>query len=184
MINTKPQMTKLLQAGRLGNTMQTWHCLSDMLESGYQGRWGCRNGVRSSSTIRIYDHPWESLNDKLKEIRSRGLDPERDLYWYEAPPDEYRTIQGELQRSRGELCLRYTFSKRPLRTAFDLNEQCGHTQGIMALAMLDYYAGRDVREELEAILDHFDGHVLEFTGYSKPVGIYGKNYIVWEVRNY
>jgi len=98
----------------------------------------------------------------------------------EVLPAHWQTISGEAQRWPGGWHLRYSFTKRLFRDAM---KEAQVADGLAALLIARACLGEwwERIEELEA---SYPGAVIEFTGYSRSVGVQGWPLIVWEVRHY
>jgi hypothetical protein len=93
----------------------------------------------------------------------------------EQAPDDAIIVQGEYNGT----VARISFEKTPMRFAF---QQSSHEiSRLQLLGILGYWRYK----YLEDLLDAFDaGAVLEFSLYSKPVGIHHERMIIWEIRHY
>jgi hypothetical protein len=105
---------------------------------------------------------------------------ERKIEWKnfkisEQAPDDAIQVQGEFD---GEVaCI--TFEKIPMRLAFRKSEITVSRVQLLGLIGYEYY--RYLKELLE---DFEPGAVVEFSLYSRPVGIFKERMIIWEIRHY
>lgn len=113
--------------------------------------------------------------------------PQEQLYIAEMAPTELTLIQGEVyQRATTDinqcgLYLNYSLVKKPMRDA--LKEQSLEAQGLLASQILQHYMDRASWEWLNELFLRYDGHVVEFSCYSKFWGtVSRRNTVIWEVR--
>lgn len=93
------------------------------------------------------------------------------------------TIQGEVQRQPGGLYLRYTTVDKPMRVAWKDEER--HAHGLAAQALIQHHMDAASWDDLNELLDAYDGAVIEFSCHSHDVGVcLRRNTIFWEVRHY
>lgn len=180
MIRTKAQMYSLLLGGRFGNFVRAWDTLPEVLSSGYRGLVSLRSRERSNP-IRLYHIPI----DDLEATVAKQTDAQRaaGFVFSEAPPDHKRTIQGELMRDEAGYYLHYSFSPEPMRIALEQDGQ--HARGLAAKLLLEHYLEPSDYDALQDLLDAHPGAVIEFTGFTVPVGVIPhRKMVVWEVRNY
>lgn len=114
----------------------------------------------------------------VKEIRAGKW---KNSIVSEQAPDDHILVQGEYDGTWA----RVSFEKTPMRFAFQKSSQEIRRVQLMGLI------GRERYDQLEAVLEAFNptvdiykNPVLEFSVYSRPVGLYGEDMIIWEVRNY
>lgn len=176
-ISTKTQMYDLLKRGVLGNTVRHYGSLEELMSDETVEWVGCR-------CLQV-NRPWRLYccrkHELLAGLRERGYDG-TGLEFYESPPDAFRRIQGELMRGPWGLQFRYTFAPGPMRLALESNEQ--HAWGLEARMLLQKHADPACYDWLMDLLDTYDGHVVEFTSYSIPVGVLQQPWLIWEVRAY
>ena len=175
-------MYELLRTGRLGNTLQQWTSYREMRESGYRGPWGVRSQLKCGDPIRYYYVDPSDTSRVLQEIVEKGYSLDVGLIWTAVIPSEETTIQGEIRRDVDGMYFRHTFNKQAMRVAFE--HECLHATGLETLLLLRRYCNPQTIDELNVLLDMYPEHVIEFSAYSQPVGIYGKWHVIWEVRSY
>lgn len=180
-ITSKHEMYRLLQSGRLGNTVPSWN-LGDIPES----EWPSGHvGIRSKRPLGFFVKTI-TLRE-LKQYKQVSQPPDNDLVYYFAPPEQYATINGEIAWGSDypEMVLRYN-TTQPLtnRTAMRSSNAIEVT-GLRARMVLAHFVWERDLEALYDLLDTYVNAVVEFTSYSVPYGtIPGCNTIIWEVRNY
>lgn len=172
MIRHKKQMKRMLAEGRFGNAMIQWATLREMQDSGYRGNVYVRTNVAMDG-LKAFEVPAE-------KVPQLGVDFST-CHFYEAPPNDWRVIQGDVQRSASGLYLFYSTMKAPLRTA--QTEEPQHAYGLTAEMLLREKLTPQSYDHLLGLTDKYDG-VVEFTEFCRPIGTDQRNLIVWEVRSY
>ena len=116
--------------------------------------------------------------DAVKEARSGKW---KDALVSEQAPDDAIVVQGEFDGTWA----RISYVKRPMRFAFqEASEEINRTQ-LMGLIGKEHYA------HLDSILEAFNptdcvwkNPVVEWSLYSRPIGMFKERMIIWEIRNY
>ncbi len=54
----------------------------------------------------------------------------------------------------------------------------------MVKQTLLHHGGQQAWDDLEALLDKYPDHTVEFTVFDRPVGQLKRQTVIWEVRNY
>jgi hypothetical protein len=115
------------------------------------------------------------------EWRSEG----RRFIMDDGAPDEYRTCQGEMARTyRGLEGYIEIGGRLPMRQAMaaGLMRPVG---GATVLTVINKYMDPSSRDDLDAIWDLYPDATVEFTCFSRDVGVLpGRNTLFWEVRDY
>jgi len=181
-ITTKDQCYALLHRKALGNTLRMWPSWEAFHESGYSGPTGIRyRGKKGGSGPCVAQIPADMVGNVVCMLVKGGFDIDR-MEFTQFPPDEYRTIQGELTENPC-LYLHYSFFPAPMRLA--LAEDGRHATGLAAKMLLQRHLSPASMDDMRELLDLYPGHVVEFTAFSRNVGwARGRNAIVWEVRAY
>lgn len=92
-------------------------------------------------------------------------------------------LQGEVWRDTKGLYLRYTTIDKPMRLAFQDEEL--HAKGMVARSLIQCYMDASSYDDLNDLLDLYDGAVVEFSCHATDVGTCPRrNTIFWEVRHY
>lgn len=197
----KAKMYELLQRGRFGNIARAWNSLQEVLDSGYRGEVSMRS-QEINNPVRKYHVPIDQLKQVYDELPVSQRSSR--IVFSESPPDESRILQGELSRSpagldriHGSLVFRYTRSPLPMRLAFEADWKAryeartmpvgdgGHAYGLRALHLLQQNLYPPDLDDLLALLDDFEDHIIEFSVFNRPVGVIpGRRMLVWEVRLY
>lgn len=179
-ITNKKQMYECLLAGKFGNFVRAWNSLADVEASGYRGHVSLRS-KEVSNPVRLYHVPFADLRQTVETLpESQRLS---GLVFSESPPDEKRTIQGELMRNHKGYVLTYSYVPKPMRLAFA--DQCLTATGLEAKMLLEHHLTPTDYDELQLLLDLYEDHVIEFSAFSVNVGVLPRrNCVIWEVRLY
>ncbi len=118
---------------------------------------------------------------KTEAVKQARAGKWKDSIVSEQAPDDAIQVQGEYNGTWA----RVTFVKRPMRFAFQ--ESSEEISRMQLLGLI----GRESYQQLEDIITTFNptdcldkNPVVEFSLYSKPVGLFSEHLIIWEVRNY
>ena len=181
-IKDKDEMYRLLKKGALGNTILMWDSFHEFENSDYQGPVGIRyRGNVGGSSFCVAQIPRNKINKVISVLVEDGYDFNR-MEFLQSPPDEYRTIQGELQLNP-EYYLYYSTYPAPMREALEKDGK--HLYGIEVKMFLQKYLTPSSYDDIQELLILYSNSVIEFTAFSRKIGwARGRNAIVWEVRNY
>lgn len=197
-ICSKDENNWLFRHGLIGNTLRQWDDVGDFLASGFPGyvMMRSRNMGRTPVNWLTFEprpsgvlskrHP--SLLWKLKLWSYAAWDGEwwtRDeAYFTEMLPHQQSRVvlQGEVMRDSTGWYLYYSTAKAIMREA--LRSAPRHATGVAAYTILRDHMDGSSWDCLLDLLDHYDGHVVEFTILDQPCGQRGWNTLFWEVRNY
>lgn len=179
---SKADFARRFAAGEFGNRTPTWMTLDEFIVGGYEGLCHLRNRIASGNTH------YDLRPDEVRYLWGQMQNPGQ---WYCAamiPKDVEASllIQGEVQQTpawsgRCGLDLYYSQVALPMRQA--LAKESHQVSGIVALEMLQYYLCPNSMEWMRELLRRYEGHVIEFSTYSKPWGtLPNYNTIFWEVR--
>jgi hypothetical protein len=103
-------------------------------------------------------------------------------------PEEKRTLQGEIWVEPGQglmlgwsgwLCNPYT-CREEMRQPAGVVEM----SGMVAKGLLDTFMDANSRAWADELLETYPGHVIEFSSFSRKLGLFGWNTLFWEVRYY
>jgi hypothetical protein len=168
-IRTKREFYRLWRAGVLGNRPRTWATSFDLAMSGWTQPVVVRSLRPGGSTV--YGVAVEIATRLSEATFNEMLD------------DSKLAIQGEVLRDVGGLALTYSTVKLPMKLA--LAERTEHAHGLAAKLILDHFLCPSSRDDLDALLDLYDGAVVEFGAYSCNLGDQPhRNTLFWECRNY
>lgn len=180
---TKTDFVRRYKEGEFGNAAPTWNDFSDLaqwlLHRGldHTYRFHLRNRKAGGDTFYNLTYPqlgrhWNGLADRSQ--------------WYISMmcPHEHNLIQGEVMQTPNGLYLYYsTLAGKPMRDALLASGR--EAKGLKAKCMLEYYMNGNSYEWLQALLERYPDHVVEFTTLSKNWGtVPGFNTLYWETRKY
>ena len=183
MIRTKAAFYAEQRAHRCGNHYEQWFSYAELLESGYKGLVSVRDltkGGRSKTTREVHELPVSKV--------PKALHGKAGIAFIPTPRDPHIIFQGEYTENGGFAELRYTFVKEPMLYAF--KKQSLRASGVAARWLLRKYLDPPSLETLdELVLRHTDFSnvyvpTVEFTSYDVAVGVWNRNTVVWECRNY
>lgn len=175
---------KLAETYKFGNRFQTWDGLDAWLDSDYEGPIRFRSKVPGSklfTTGKPYEG--ESIVRAYEGALQMGENPD-NIIFCEPAPEQYLTFQGEVCEGRiGELCL--TWSTEPGITNREaMTRPTGRHSGLSAHLICRHFLDDSDYRWLMGLLRIWNGHAVEFSAYSIPVGLFQTRMVVWEVRNF
>ncbi len=179
-IRSKQSFLKLWEKGELGNKTHTWLTIKEAEQSGFPNEVALRyagklNGAPLVAGLRV-----TNLREAMEKLRRQGWQ-EHDYYVIEALPPPLYVINGEVGEV-GELVLTYSTVPGMMRDSF--REGIRYTHGLTAKLILRHLLDPIDYDSLFALLDQYPEHVVEFSGFTKKVGILRRRMIIWEVRLY
>jgi hypothetical protein len=185
-ITSKARMYGLYQTGAFGNKLRTWQGMESFLEfidSGFRGTVTMRASKHWGGSLCEYNVPPDQVPRRALEWNKNHQIYPWEIQFNESAPDECLVVQGEVQDIAGHgLCLRYSREKAKMRDAL---KSPSHARRAVAVSILKSAMTPSSYEDLQALLDEYDGHCVEFSAYSKCLGhIKGRNTIIWECRKY
>ena len=178
-IRSKTQFTREYAEGRFGNRSPTW--LDPYLfqhEAPRSSLYHLRNGAVAGGVTYYKQRQEEAFCRWTKQPRPED--------WYCSMQVPYAVeqsliLQGEVFRDTFGLRLFYSTVRKPMRTA--LAEYSRDVSGILASLLIREAMDPSSYDDLQTLLDEYDGHVVEFSSYERMWGtIPNRNTIFWEVR--
>lgn len=119
---------------------------------------------------------WDTVHEWQKAGRNFIMD--------DGAPDQYRTLQGEVCRTHegmvGFLSLGSKLPMRPDMAAGNMK----HYSYAATLRLLEIYMDPPSRDDLDMIFELFPDAAIEFTCFTVKCGVFKRNTLFWEVRNY
>jgi hypothetical protein len=118
---------------------------------------------------------WEAL------FRIKEKTFQKPYFICEQMPDEHIMVQGEYDG----LCANISFKQTPMR--FALQQERIEISRLQLLDLVGYTKYNMLNEFIEKYNPENDlkhRAVIEFSFYDCPVGVFEKDYIIWEIRNY
>lgn len=189
-ISNKKAAFELYNKSYLGNHLTLWKSPSDFYDDLDSGKWpetqvvALRTTVKPGITPTNYCKPIQPKDVKsLVDIWSNqfGL-RHTDICVSEVAEDELITIQGEIMRSTQSYSMRWSKAQTIMRYAW--LDHVEHLDGLVALTFVRHYMDEQSYENLHRLFDEFPDSIIEFSCYSKPVGVFGWNTVFWEVREF
>lgn len=179
-IDTKAKFVKHYREGRFGNASLTWDSYRDYIKSKYNGLVHFRNRMKGGDTF--YNKGPLSARRLARLLMDMGT---IDNYYISAmAPHRLNLIQGEVQETPRGLGLFYSQAYGlPMRDA--LTEDGRQVYGLEAVGLLKANLCARSYDWLQVLLDEYEGHVVEFSTFSRQWGtLPGFNTVFWEVRLY
>lgn len=182
-ILSKRQFYDLWDRGILGNKPHTWVSLDEAIESGFKGLVAIRYRGAFGNGPFVPNLTIDSLEEEVEKLIVAGWKKE-DFNFSEqlSPETAIYLINGEVTRSHRGLELRFSRENKLMRDALQSSEE--NAYGMKANEVLKLCLRSNDREELLELLDTWPDHVVEFSGFDRPVGIYQTHMVIWEVRLY
>ena len=181
-IRTKRDFYRLYEAGALGNKPRTWGSVEEVVGSGYVGTVTVRCKVPSYQGMKRHRIPVPELAGVVEALRRESGLGSDGFAFNESLPDERLVMQGEASRLPGGLWLSWSVDRGLVMREAMLRAR--HSEGVSALVLLRWAMDAASLENLEGLLDRYDGHAVEFASYEIPVGELGWNTVFFEARGY
>jgi len=186
-VATKSESTRLMQAGLLGNALPSWdvptfraevvpHVLQDMT-------FGLRASRRSLGGSGAYVH-WLTPVEVERTVARFEADgtPSDSLCVQKCAPDHRLTLNAEYSEDPIPY-LYYSRLRLPMREALRQGGQ--EARGLAARMILKQVLTESSLADLDALVEQYPGHVIEFSAFEGSLGpIPGRNAVVWEARQY
>jgi len=183
---TKAENYELYHKGYYGNHLAFWPSLGAFLqdETWDQSRpVALRTSFTPGIQLPYYCVPTMpiAVGTIANEWESLGV-PLSAIVLNEIGPDEFIAIQGEVMLSINGMDLRYSTEKLLMRQALAKSQK--HVSGLVAQQTLLAFLDPTSYDNLQRLFDDFPDAIIEFSTYSRPVGVLQNNTVIWEVRNY
>lgn len=179
-ITTKGQFAALSQAGLLGNFLRTWKYVDD-IPSGVP--WLTIQSTIPASPNFLPVVSMFSLAHELDSFRRAGV-PEETIYFREIPDPQSRrvaNIEVMLDAQYGMYLHLEPETTNPVR---GIRERTEPLYGARARVILKAVVGEESYETLYDLWEHYPTAIIEATHFSRPCGVFKKNLVVWEVRDF
>ena len=180
-ITSKAQFLALSNAGRLGNFLRSWNSLMEALEDPYEGPYTLRNHVPGSPHFVPVCMTAEDLLRAVKRLYDDGARLE-DMYVTEIP-DSAMLRNFNIEAMLTEYGVVMSFDKDTTDPVRGIRERGTFAEGLRAAAVLQALQP-DSREMLDAIWDEYPSAVIEATEFAGPVGVFGRQLVIWECRDF
>jgi hypothetical protein len=147
-------------------------------------------GIRSASGSRRKLAGKYPLACAWAIAKQAPLDERDQLFFDEGAPHRYLTLQGEVLTDHQGLYLRYSHAKLHQRRLWEADAArhwlqpalVFHARGLQASLLLRRYLDDMSLECINTILAEYADAIVEFSAFSKSVGVLGWNSVIWEVR--
>ena len=181
-ITTKTQMYDLLSNGTFGNRFRIWNTAEEMLEA-------VDNGFDWLVGLRCVGQPGLPYVHHLEPAQAIRLSiPLQETYqcgirFYEASPDQFITIQGEITDYPHGYGVEWSHQKTHMREALSLQRFCDFSPRIPAI--IRHHFNEPSYNDLIYLFDTYPNCTIEFTCYEILVGdLPGRNTVILECRHY
>ncbi len=188
MITDKKQFQKLSQAGRLGNFLPAWKTVAALHASGYRGWLTIRSIVEDCPWFVTWIHSSKFHATFRRILKKSRMDA--DKFFFQSVPGpnagrifQFEAMRGTLGGMSNYLKLVYEISIKdiPLR---GIRDRGIWVEGLAAQLILRRYLDPTSFDTLQELWDEHPDAIIEATEFSVPCGMFQKNLVVWEVRNY
>lgn len=177
---SKPDFYSRWHSGEFGNRLRSWDTWGELLLSDFEGPIGIRNTMPGGKFV--CPIPFGQWHIEREKLLAEGVAKET-MRFGEAAPDDHVKFQAEVMRTWRGLEMRYVLGsgkthREAMKTAEDV---CG----LSALYIFRHEVEPTDVADIEALLELYPNHVIEFSTYAFPVGnIPGRCTLIWEVRAY
>ncbi len=175
-VRTKRQSARLFARGVFGNNIRTWESIDAVRREGYDGLLVLRTARGALGGGRaVYDL---TVNAAAKV----PFDPSVNYFNEQVNhPDNPVVINGECMRTHRGLELTYNTVDLPMRPALKHPDVCS-VHGLVALEVMRTLVCPQGLSAIEEVLEMFDGHVIEFSTFTRRFGSLNWRTVIWEVR--
>lgn len=179
-VETKSEFYKLNEAGVFGNRFRTWNTVEEVLQSGFPGPVGIRY-KEPGSPFCHHSIVIRMLKEVVEIWEAQGADINK-MSFTEGGPDHLLLVQGELMYTHMGWYFFYSTEKVWMRAALQSGKSA---YGLAAIDLIHRTTSLASYEDLRLLFEMFPDAIVEFSTYSKNVGILPRrNTIIWEVRDY
>jgi len=179
-ITTKAEFNALSQAGLLGNFLRTWKYVDDIPGD---VPWLTIQSTVPASQNFVPVVSMFSLARELDKLCSAGV-PEDTVYFREIPDPHARRV-ANIEVMLDDRCGMYLHlepeTTNPVR---GIRERTQPLYGVNARVILRAVIGEESYETLYDLWEHYPTAVIEATHFSRSCGVYDKNLVIWEVRDF
>jgi hypothetical protein len=181
-VKTKQMSFELWHAGAFGNKLRSWNSLDELLLDKYDGKVSMRyKGTITGKAFFCYEVPVKDIPQRMEQWINQGAIKQL-ITFNEDAPDRNLILQGEIQRDWRTYSLTYSTEKEKMRIAI---KNARHASGVAATVIMTSCLDPSSWSDMQALLDIYKDHVVEFSTYSQDLGsVLGRNTIIWEVRHY
>jgi hypothetical protein len=177
---TKSEFYERYLKGEFGNRPRTWASWAELREAPYAGRVTIRDLRPGGPCYYGVD-----VVDLRAGKYPKGCDTLADKRFNESMPDEFLTIQGNVWLDAFGLKLEYSCEPNVGHRAAVNQPLVKTAERLGALSLLKTYMDWNSYDDLQELLENYPEAVIEFSAYSKFVGVLpGRSAVFWEVRLY
>ncbi len=193
MISTKAEYLSLSNRGLAGNRLRSWTTLAELELERYPPRTITIRSKKKDSPFFVPSLLTQNVGLVILQLLARGA-AQRDMYFQELPHAPGcglqgcdgcgRLMNGEVMRDEAEyLNLIYGTSPQ-LNLRHDLERYGKTVTGVQAAITIQSVAGQVCYDALQELWDNHPTSIIEFTAFRMPVGVEGRPWVIWEVRDY
>lgn len=187
---TKQENYILYHQGYYGNHLKFWDSLDSFFLDLDAGLWN-RNVPVALRTVHLpgiklpnycsKTYPDDVTSLATRWIKEFSVKPEQ-IVLNEIGPDKDIVLQGEIMRSEKHYDLFFSELKMMMRPALKIAPQ--HACGLAAIKRVENVMDSSSYDNLHRLFDEFPEAIIEFSTYSRSVGVLNLNTVFWEVRGY
>jgi len=191
-IPTNELFLELAAAGKCGNTPRVWLSIADAVADPTMGQ--CFVSTRKAGHYRLYHQTRSGLRRLLSEAARNHGTLRNPLNGAETPiSDTYCMSNPDVKKQSAHFVFQFDWVPEERWLLWSVSNQpwgaikrAGTAQkasGARAMGILRYYLQEHV-DELEALWDHYPTAIIEATLFPFKHGVYNRNLLIWEVRDY
>lgn len=184
--------------GGFGNKPRTWADWKELAESDYNGLvtardmkpgGPCHYRVPARDIRAAYKH-WQRWKDAENHLyvplpQQRAAFSPAAFRYNESMPDEHLVLQGNVWMGERGLRLEYSCEKNIGHRDAVNQPYLKEAEGLLTYSLLRVHLYPSSFEDLMELLDEYEGATIEFSAYSRSVGVIPhRNVIFWECRAY
>jgi hypothetical protein len=180
-IRSKRQFYRLWEDGALGNRTQIFRTLEEAMSSGVQEVGFRAQGAGGGA--------WEKAKtrDEVPAIFARWKASGRTFIMDDGVPNDRTTMQGEIVRTtaslEGFIAVAATRGLPPMRQSIAAGMHRSYSW-LQVRMLMAKFMDDPSRDDIDALLDLYPDHAIEFACFDCKVGNLRRNTIIWEVRLY
>ena len=187
---TKAENYELYHRGYYGNHLKFWSSLDDFFIDLDTRKWNPETHVALRTVnvpgIKLPNYCSRTLPSEVTAIATRwvkefDIRPDQ-IVLNEIGPDADIVLQGEIMRTQRHYDLYYSTMRVMMRQALQYAPKSAC--GLAALHRVRSVMDASSFDNLQRLFDEFPEAIIEFSTYSRPVGVLQTNTVFWEVRAY
>jgi hypothetical protein len=175
---TKDDFYRRYVLGEFGNKPRTWASYEDLRDDGHHGL-VCGRDMEPGGKFLYRVH-----TDVVRKLVEAGDDNgPRRMRFNEAMPDEDVVLQGNVWHD-GQLRLEYSRQEGISHREAVRQPHVRQAEGLLAVSLLRTFLDPSSYDDIQELLDDYEGAIIEFSAYGRKVGLLHRNTVIWEVRGY